>query len=85
VVDAVHVDLLRIHGGMPGPRDEGALESALARFRQKWAYARATDLAALAATYCYGLARNHPYRDENKRVPCAFEPRRSAALPGLSL
>lgn len=68
MVDAVHVDLLRTHGGKPGLRDEGALESALARPRHKWSYGRATDLAALAAAYGYGLARNHPYRDGNKRV-----------------
>lgn len=68
MVDAVHLDLLRTHGGMPGLRDEGALESALARPRQKWTYARQADLATLAAAYGYGLARNHPYRDGNKRI-----------------
>ncbi len=53
---------------MQGLRDEGALESALARPRQKWAYTRTADLATLAAAYGYGLARNHPYRDGNKRI-----------------
>jgi death-on-curing protein len=68
VLDAVHFDLLRAHGGMPGLRDENALESALARPRQRWAYRQETDLAGLAAAYGFGLARNHPYRDGNKRI-----------------
>ena len=49
-------------------RDENALESALARPRQKWHYARDTELRDLAAAYPFGLARNHPYRDGNKRI-----------------
>ena len=53
---------------MPGTRDENALESALARPRQRFAYEPDTDLAALAAPYAYGLARDHPYNDGNKRV-----------------
>jgi len=68
VVDAVHLDMLRTHGGLRGIRDENALESALARPRHRYAYARRTDLPALAASYGYGLARNHPYRDGNKRT-----------------
>ena len=68
VVDAIHFDQLREHGGLAGLRDEGALEAALARPRQRWAYGRKVDLAALAAAYAYGLARGHPFRDGNKRV-----------------
>jgi death-on-curing protein len=68
VLDAVHFDLLRAHGGMPGLRDENALESALARPRHRWVYGRRVDLAALAAAYGYGLVRSHPYRDGNKRI-----------------
>jgi len=68
VVDAVHVDQVREHGGLPGIRDENALESALARPRQKWAYGNERDLATLAAAYGFGLVRNHPYRDGNKRM-----------------
>jgi death on curing protein len=68
VVDAVQTDMLLTHGGMPGIRDENALESALARPRQRFAYEPDTDLAALAAAYGYGLARDHPYNDGNKRV-----------------
>jgi len=68
VVEAIHYDQLREHGGLSGVRDEGALESALARPRHKWAYRPKLDLAALAAAYGFGLARNHPFHDGNKRV-----------------
>jgi death-on-curing protein len=53
---------------MPGLRDEGALESALARAEQRHAHEAESDLPALAAAYGYGLARNHPFNDGNKRV-----------------
>ncbi|MFC1639524.1 type II toxin-antitoxin system death-on-curing family toxin [Gemmatimonadota bacterium] len=68
VVDAIHLDQIREHGGLPGLRDEGLLESALARPRHKWTYKRRPDLASLAAAYGFGIAKNHPYRDGNKRV-----------------
>ncbi len=68
VVDAIHTDMLLTHGGMPGLRDENALESALARPRQRFSYDPEADLAELAAAYAYALARNHPYNDGNKRV-----------------
>lgn len=68
VVDAVHHDQLREHGGLPGIRDENALESALARARNKWAYESVDDPAKLAAAYGFGIATNHPYRDGNKRI-----------------
>lgn len=68
VVDALHTDQLREHGGLPGIRDENALESALARPQHKWAYEEGCDLAALAAAYGFGLIKNHPYRDGNKRI-----------------
>lgn len=68
VVDAVHLDQLREHGGLWGIRDENALESALARPRNKWAYESTSDPALLAAAYGYGLATNHPYQDGNKRI-----------------
>jgi death on curing protein len=67
-VDAIHNDQLREHGGLPGVRDENALESALSRPRQKWHYATDTGIPALAAAYAFGLIRNHPYRDGNKRI-----------------
>ncbi len=68
MVDAVHLDQIREHGGLSGLRDENALESALARPRQKWHYEPAIDVLTLAAAYGFGLCRNHPYRDGNKRV-----------------
>ena len=68
VIDAIHNDQLREHGGLPGIRDENVLESALARPQQKWHYAKDVDIAALAAACAFGLAKNHPYRDGNKRI-----------------
>jgi len=68
VVEAIHFDQLREHGGLSGLRDEGALEAALARPRNKWAYRPKVDLATLAAAYAFGLARSHPFHDGNKRV-----------------
>ncbi|MFH1833643.1 MAG: type II toxin-antitoxin system death-on-curing family toxin [bacterium] len=68
VVEAVQFDLVRAFGGMSGLRDESSLESALARPRQRFAYDPSTDLAALAAAYGYGLVRDHPFNDGNKRV-----------------
>jgi death-on-curing protein len=68
VVDAIHHDQLREHGGLPGVGDENVLESALARPQQKFHHERGSDLAALAAAYGYGLVLNHPYRDGNKRI-----------------
>ncbi len=68
VIDAVHSDQIREHGGLPGIRDENVLESALARARNKWAYENDSDLAVLAAAYGYGIASSHPFRDGNKRI-----------------
>lgn len=68
IVDAIHTDQIREHGGLLGLRDENGLESALARPRHKWLYERPTDLATLGAVYAFGLAKNHPYLDGNKRV-----------------
>jgi death-on-curing protein len=68
MLDVLHDDQLREHGGALGVRDDGLLESALARPRRKWAYVEAPDLATLAAAYAFGLAKNHGYVDGNKRV-----------------
>jgi death-on-curing protein len=54
-------------GGMPGIRDQGILESAIARPQNKWVY-EPSELADLAAAYAFGLAKNHPFVDGNKRV-----------------
>ena len=68
VVDAIHSDQLREHGGLPGIRDENVLESALARPQQQWHYGERADVSLLAAAYAFGLIKNHPYRDGNKRI-----------------
>jgi len=68
VIEAVHVDQIREHGGLIGLRDEGALESTLARAKQRWAYEPETDLSRLAAAYAFGICSSHPFRDGNKRV-----------------
>lgn len=70
MVDAIHADQLQQHGGLPGVNDEGLIESALARPRNRWAYADddPPDLATLAAAHGFGLAKNHGFRDGNKRV-----------------
>lgn len=67
-IEAIHLDQLREHGGLPGVRDVGALESALERPRNKWAYQPDVDLPLLAASYAFGLARSHPFNDGNKRT-----------------
>jgi death-on-curing protein len=64
---AVHDEQLAEHGGQPGVRDSGLLEAALARPRQRYAYGSAT-LPELAASLAYGLSRDHPFIDGNKRA-----------------
>jgi death-on-curing protein len=68
MIGAVHADQIVEHGGGGGIREEGLLESALARPRDRWGYDPDTDLAALAAAYGFGIARNHPFVDGNKRT-----------------
>jgi death-on-curing protein len=67
VVFAVHDRQIAEHGGLPGIRDLGAIESALARPRNLMAYG-APDVAGLAAAYAFGLARNRGFADGNKRT-----------------
>lgn len=67
VVWAVHEAQLAEHGGSTGVRDAGLLTSALARPRNLAAYG-APDVPALAAAYGYGIARNHPFIDGNRRT-----------------
>lgn len=67
-VDALHFQQLKRFGGLYGIRDEGAVESALARARSQWDYAEERDLAVLAAAYGFGLTRSHGYSDGNKRI-----------------
>jgi death on curing protein len=67
VVFALHDAQLAEHGGLPGTRDEGLIESALARPRNPASYGK-PDIAALAASYAYGLVRDHAFIDGNKRT-----------------
>lgn len=90
-VIAAHDKQLVRFGGPPGIRDQAALESALGRPINKWQYKQA-DLATCAAAYAYGLARNHPFVDGNKRAAfvsvvlflrlngVAFQPDKAQAL-----
>jgi death on curing protein len=66
VID-MHAEQLAIFGGPEGVRDRGLLESAILRPVNQWHYGQ-TDMAALAAAYAFGLARNHAFVDGNKRI-----------------
>lgn len=66
-IEIIHHEQLAEHGGLPGLKDENALEAALARPQHKFAYGE-DDLFVLAAAYLFGLARNHPFSDGNKRT-----------------
>jgi death on curing protein len=66
----IHAEQLALFGGPDGVRDRGLLESALARPINKFTYGE-TDLAALAAAYAFGIAKNHPFVDGNKRAAFA--------------
>jgi death-on-curing protein len=63
----MHAEQLAVFGGPEGIRDRGMLESAVARPVNQWHYGE-SDLAALAAAYAFGLAKNHPFIDGNKRT-----------------
>lgn len=66
-VELMHQDQLHEHGGLPGLKDENALEAALARPQHKAAYGE-QDVFVLAAAYLFGIVRNHPFSDGNKRT-----------------
>ena len=65
---ALHDRLLALHGGAVGLRDDGLLNSALARPQQHFAYAESPDIVDMAAAYTGGIVRNHPFLDGNKRT-----------------
>lgn len=67
VATAAHLEQIAEHGGGEGVRDAGLMESAMARPRNLAEYGE-PDIAALAAAYAYGIARNHPFVDGNKRT-----------------
>lgn len=64
----LHDYVLARTGGSSGLRDEGLLESALSRPLNRWSYEGVDDIRELAATYGIGLAKNHPFIDDNKRA-----------------
>ena len=64
----LHGETLAEHGGLGGLRDAGGLDASLARPRHLHAYEPASDLARLAAAYAFGIVRNHPFNDGNKRA-----------------
>jgi death-on-curing protein len=65
---AIHERLLALHGGASGLRDKALLSSALARPRQRLAYADDVDIVSLSAAYAAGIVGNHPFVDGNKRT-----------------
>lgn len=66
--NTLHDRLLALHGGAQGTRDLTLLQSALARPRQLLAHGNVDDVVALAAAYTFGIVRNHPFTDGNKRT-----------------
>ena len=70
MVEDMHAEQLALFGGPEGLRDRGLLESALGRPRHRWHYEHG-QLPDLAAAYAFGIARNHPFVDGNKRAAFA--------------
>lgn len=68
ILETLHADQIKEHGGRLGVRDSGLLDSALTRPRNTWQYDRDVDIAALAADYGFGFAKNHAFIDGNKRI-----------------
>jgi len=68
ILEAAHHDQVQEHGGLLGVRDGGLLQSALARPRHRWSFEPLSDLGSLAASYGFGLVKNHPFLDGNKRI-----------------
>ena len=66
-IEIIHREQLREHGGLIGINDENSLEAAIARPQHKAAYEN-PDVYELAAAYLFGIARNHPFSDGNKRT-----------------
>jgi len=64
----LHGEALAEHGGLPGLRDDDPLDASLARPRHLHTYEPESDLARLAAAYGFGIVRNHPFNDGNKRA-----------------
>ena len=71
LVLAMHRSLMQQYGGLYGIRDETLLESALAKPEQRFAYEESADIFDFAASLGFGLAKNHPFTDGNKRIAFA--------------
>jgi len=67
-LELLHDESLKEHGGAEGLRDSGLLDSALARAQNLFAYEEVSDPCRLAATYAFGIVKNHPFVDGNKRA-----------------
>ncbi|MFO0828706.1 MAG: type II toxin-antitoxin system death-on-curing family toxin [Phycisphaerales bacterium] len=67
-METIHAEQIAEHGGLAGIRDQGSLDAALGRPRDKWGYGKVRDPAALAAAYAYGISSAHPFNDGNKRT-----------------
>jgi len=67
-IQMLHSESIRLFGGRPGIRDINGLESALARPQNLLVYSESPEIFQLAAEYAYGIARNHPFVDGNKRA-----------------
>jgi death-on-curing protein len=67
-LELLHRESLKEHSGAAGLRDSGLLDSALSRAQNIFAYEGADDVFRLAAAYAFGIARNHPFVDGNKRA-----------------
>lgn len=68
MVLAIHDEQLVLFGGGQGIRDPGLLDSALAKARNRYEYERENNICRLAAAYCAGIVKNHPFIDGNKRT-----------------
>ncbi|MEW6242957.1 MAG: type II toxin-antitoxin system death-on-curing family toxin [Bacillota bacterium] len=68
IIETIHLDLIRVHGGHLGYRDENLVEAALAGPLHRWDYDPDSDLPTLAAAYGFAFAKNHGFTDGNKRV-----------------
>jgi death-on-curing protein len=68
IIESIHIDQLRQHGGSFGTRDGALLESALGRPRNRWHYKPEVGMNELGAAYGYGIAKNHPFIDGDKRT-----------------
>lgn len=68
IVEAIHLEAIARFGGTDGIRDEGLLESALQRAKNLYFYGDEASVYAMAAAYCAGIVKNHPFLDGNKRT-----------------